>query len=123
MPPFIRDRCFKRHPLFLLLFIAPAVLADQDTSLRLNQSIEYRANQQERELLKDELPSDGSAPPLTIDGQAYRVDDNLDELGRAVYLSIERQQWPRVHAYLLRYDALRMARKAQAANREVCHAQ
>ena len=55
MPPFIRDRCFKRHPLFLLLFIAPAVLADQDTSLRLNQSIEYRANRQERELLKDEI--------------------------------------------------------------------
>lgn len=109
MPPFLRDRRSKRHPvvpLFLLLLVAPAVLADQDTSLRLNQSIEYRAHQQERELLKDELPGDGSAPLLTIDGQAYRVGNNLDELGRAVYLSIERQQWPMVHAYLLRYDAL-----------------
>ena len=109
MPPFIRDRRFKHQPvvpLFLLLFIAPAAQADQDTSLRLNQSIEYRANQQERELLKDELPSDGSAPLLTIDGQAYSVGNNLDELGRAVYLSIERQQWPMAEEYLRRYDAL-----------------
>ena len=43
-------------PFFLLLFITPTVFAaDQDTSLRLNQTIEYRANQQERELLKDAL--------------------------------------------------------------------
>lgn len=109
MPPFFCDRRSKRQsavPLFLLLLIAPAALADQDTSLRLNQSIEYRANQQERELLKDELPGDGSAPLLTIDGQAYRVGNNLDELGRAVYLSIERQQWSMAEDYLRRYDAL-----------------
>ena len=37
-------------PFFLLLSITPTVFAaDQDTSLRLNQTIEYRANEQERE--------------------------------------------------------------------------
>ena len=94
-------------PLSLLLFTAPTVFAaDQDTNLRLNQSIEYRANKQERELLKDELPSDGAAPSLTIDGQVYSVGNNLDELGRAVYLSVERQQWPQARDYLKRYTAL-----------------
>ncbi|MEG2392194.1 MAG: peptide signal, partial [Pseudomonas sp.] len=62
MPQPYCKRSLTLHALtvFLLLFMAPAVFAaDQDTSLRLNQTIEYRANQQERELLKDELPSDG----------------------------------------------------------------
>lgn len=91
----------------LLMFSTPAALAaDQDTSLRLNQTIEYRANQQEREFLKDELPNDTAAPLLNIDGQNYSVGNNLDELGRAVYLSIERQQWLQAKDYLKRYTAL-----------------
>ena len=109
MPQPYCKRSLTLHALtvFLLLFMAPAVFAaDQDTSLRLNQTIEYRANQQERELLKDELPSDGAPPLLNIDGQAYSVGNNLDELGRAVYLSIERQQWPQARDYLKRYTAL-----------------
>lgn len=32
--------------------------------------------------------------------------NNLDELGRAVYLSIERQQWPQARHYFGRYTAL-----------------
>ncbi|MEG0862042.1 MAG: surface lipoprotein assembly modifier [Pseudomonas sp.] len=94
-------------PFSLLMFLTPAALAaDQDTSLRLNQTIEYRANQQEREFLKDELPNDTAAPLLNIDGQNYSVGNNLDELGRAVYLSIARQQWLHAKDYLKRYTAL-----------------
>ncbi|ONH54052.1 peptide signal [Pseudomonas cedrina subsp. cedrina] len=85
---------------------ATAFCADQDTTLRLNQTIEYRANQQERKLLKDELSGDGAAPLLNVDGQIYSVGNNLDELGRAVYLSVERQQWPQARDYLRRYNAL-----------------
>lgn len=109
MPQFYCKRSLTRHllPFSLLMFTTQAALAaDQDTSLRLNQSIEYRANQQEREFLKDELPNDTAAPLLTIDGQSYSVGNNLDELGRAVYLSIERQQWLHAKDYLQRYTAL-----------------
>ncbi|NMX63922.1 surface lipoprotein assembly modifier [Pseudomonas sp. WS 5079] len=106
-PYCMRSLTLHALPFSLLLCMTPAVFAaDQDTSLRLNQTIEYRANQQERELLKDELPSDGAPPLLNIDGQTYRVGNNLDELGRAVYLSIERQQWPQARDYLKRYTAL-----------------
>ena len=94
-------------PFFLLLSITPTVFAaDQDTSLRLNQTIEYRANEQERELLKDEMPSDGAAPLLNIDGQDYTVGNTLDELGRAVYVSISRHNWSQARDYLKRYTAL-----------------
>ena len=109
MPKFYCTRSLTLHllPFSLLMFTTQAALAaDQDTSLRLNQSIEYRANQQEREFLKDELPNDTAAPLLTIDGQSYSVGNNLDELGRAVYLSIERQQWLHAKDYLKRYTAL-----------------
>ncbi|WP_060493362.1 MULTISPECIES: surface lipoprotein assembly modifier [unclassified Pseudomonas] len=77
-------------------------LADQDTNLRLNQSIEYRANRQERELLKDEI----AGTTLVIDGQTYRVENNLDDLGRALYVSVQRQQWAAVTAFRARYVAL-----------------
>ena len=90
----------------LVLLAAPAMSADQDTNLRLNQTIEYRANEQERELLKDEQPNGHDAPLLTIDGQTYSVGNNLDELGRALYLSIERRQWAAAAEYLKRYSAL-----------------
>ena len=94
-------------PFFLLLSITPTVFAaDQDTSLRLNQTIEYRANEQERELLKDEMPSDVAAPLLNIDGQDYTVGNTLDELGRAVYVSISRHNWSQARDYLKRYTAL-----------------
>ncbi|WP_434517873.1 surface lipoprotein assembly modifier [Pseudomonas sp. NFX1] len=92
---------------YLLLFSLPcslpiSALADQDTSLRLNQSIEYRASRQERELLKDEA----AGTTLVIDGQAYRVGDNIDDLGRALYISVQRQQWADVAAFRARYVAL-----------------
>ncbi|TBU99243.1 surface lipoprotein assembly modifier [Stutzerimonas kirkiae] len=82
------------------------VLADQDTHLRLNQSIEYRASQQERELLKDEVQPPSHLSTLTIDGQTYSVGDNLDDLGSALYLSIRHQQWPLVAHFLDAYVAL-----------------
>lgn len=107
MPQPYCKRSFPHHLCCcLLLFTTQLFAADQDTNLRLNQTIDYRANQQERELLKDELPSDGAAPLLNIDGQTYSVGNNLDELGRAVYLSIQRQQWPQARNYLARYTAL-----------------
>ncbi|NIE73774.1 DUF560 domain-containing protein [Pantoea sp. Ap-967] len=92
---------------YLLLLYLPLLLpttahADQDTNLRLNQSIEYRASRQERELLKDE----GAGTTLVIDGQAYRVGDNLDDLGRALYLCVQRQQWADADAFRARYVAL-----------------
>ena len=109
MPQPYCTRCVTLHvlPFSLWLFLAPtASAADQDTNLRLNQTIDYRATKQERELLKDELPGDGTAPLLTIDGQTYSVGNNLNELGHAVYLSVQRQQWPQARDYLKRYIAL-----------------
>lgn len=108
MPPFPCMRCLTLLllPMPLVLLAAPAMSADQDTNLRLNQTIEYRANEQERELLKDEQPNGHDAPLLTIDGQTYSVGNNLDELGRALYLSIERRQWAAAAEYLKRYSAL-----------------
>lgn len=93
-----------RHVLLLcpLFLLSPTALADQDTNLRLNQSIEYRAKRQERQLLEGAE----AGTTLVIDGQAYRVEDNLDDLGRALYVSVQRQQWADVVAFRARYIAL-----------------
>jgi len=90
----------------LLIFFASLFLtaahADQDTNLRLNQGIDYRASRQERDLLKVESAS----ATLVIDGRGYQVANNLSDLGRALYLTVQRQQWGDVAFFRIRYIAL-----------------
>jgi len=74
---------------------------DQDTSLRLNQRLELDANQQERQLLKDEDYLKGELPTLTIDGKTYTIHHEVNNVGRALYLSVQKKQWSAV-AYFLR---------------------
>ncbi|WP_033743461.1 surface lipoprotein assembly modifier [Pseudomonas plecoglossicida] len=83
-----------------------AKAANQDTELRLNQAIEQRAVSQERALLESSVPTGPDAPLLELDGQYYGIGNTVDELGAAVYLSIERKQWPAASDYLARYTAL-----------------
>src|SRR5690554_7894379 len=76
---------------------------DADTSLRLNQSIDLRANQQEQQILQDEDYLRGERPTLTIDGQTYTIKHEVNDVGRALYLSIQQKQWPAVVYFLEEY--------------------
>ncbi|HDY85901.1 hypothetical protein LCGC14_0467940 [marine sediment metagenome] len=76
---------------------------DTDTSLRLNQSIELRAEQQEQNILKDEDYLHGERPTLTVNGQRYAVQHNKDDVGRALYLSIQQKEWSAVDYFLKEY--------------------
>ncbi|RFA39329.1 surface lipoprotein assembly modifier [Alkalilimnicola ehrlichii] len=83
-----------------------AVAADPDTPLRLEQRLEHSAADQERELLREALDADGEHPQLLIDGRHYRVENTLDDLGRALYLSVRAQQWSAVRHFLAAYRSL-----------------
>lgn len=76
---------------------------DKDTSLRLNQSIELQSSQQERQILKDEEYLRGQRPTLTIDGTTHTIEHNVNDVGRALYLSIQQRQWPAVLYFLDEY--------------------
>ncbi|WP_407351537.1 surface lipoprotein assembly modifier [Luteimonas sp. R10] len=76
-----------------------------DIRRALDQRNERQAIERERELLKDEL-EDEARPTLTIDGQTYAVEHNADDLGRALYLSLQHRQWTAAARFLEEYLTL-----------------
>lgn len=89
-------------PIFLLGSTALQA-ADEDTNLRLNQRIEGNANAQEQELLQGELDEQ---PSMTINGETITIGNNANDLGRALYLSLDHRQWQAANAFLQRYRVL-----------------
>lgn len=84
----------------------PAHAEDIDTRLRLNRSIEQQNSATERELLEGEDYLPGKRPQLIIDGKRYTVGHNVNDLGRALYLSIRQKNWSAVLAFLGEYETL-----------------
>jgi tetratricopeptide (TPR) repeat protein len=109
--PSPRRACFRAGllPLVILAVAWPvAVLAqdNDDTRLRLNQTVERKAADREADLLKD--AQDGAAVPstLVIDGRTYAVGATVSEMGEALYVSVARRQWPDARRFLKAYLAL-----------------
>lgn len=91
-----------------LLTVMPVLgLERDDTRLILEQGVDRRAAERERELLKDEVrPSVIGRPVLIVDGKAYTVDRTANALGQALYLSLQRQQWDAAQSFLTEYLSL-----------------
>ena len=91
--------------LLLSCLSAGAVAQDRDDARRLlEQGSQRQAQDRERELLKDELQAE--RPTITIDGSTYTVEHTVDDLGRALYLSLQHRQWPAAQSFLAEYLAL-----------------
>lgn len=77
--------------------------ADQDTRLRLDEQIERQKRKSESELFED---ADASEAPtlLEIDGQTYSVGGNVDDMGKALYISVTRKRWADVRRFLTAYE-------------------
>ena len=88
---------------FALLTLAGTAWAqsDDDTRLRLNQDLSRQATEREARTLEETSPS-----VLVIDGQAYAVRPGADDVGKALYLSLARRQWPDARRFLKAYLAL-----------------
>jgi tetratricopeptide (TPR) repeat protein len=96
-----------------LLLIAAAVPAPafaqiesgQDTRLRLDQQLERQRTERQERSLKDAREIE---PPssLVIDGQTYSVDNNANDIGRALYITVSRRQWPEARRFLSAYELL-----------------
>ncbi|MEW6384766.1 MAG: hypothetical protein AB1514_12500, partial [Pseudomonadota bacterium] len=92
-----------RHSIFLvvLLLAATEVRAQQDDLRRvLEQGTELRHQQQDQQRLQQ---AESERPTITIDGQTLRVERTVDDLGQALYLSLQHQQWQAAAAFLDEY--------------------
>lgn len=109
-----------------LLALAPgfAVQAreasEADTRLRLEREFERERRTREETLLEDAGTLDGPLEQVEIDGQTYRIGDNVHDVGRALYIFIQRQDWPvaaRLLETYLRFEDrdLMLVRYAQGA--------
>lgn len=88
----------------LLAWPAADACAQQDDLRRvLEQGSELRHQQQDQQRLRQ---AEHERPTITLDGQQYRVERTVDDLGQALYLSLQHQQWDAVAAFLAEYIEL-----------------
>lgn len=95
-----------RHPILLLvLLLAVADVRAQQDDLRrvLEQGSELRHQQQDQQRLQQ---AESQRPTITVDGQTVRVERTIDDLGQALYLSLQHQQWQAAAAFLSEYIEL-----------------
>lgn len=88
----------------LLLFSANALALDSDTGRQIWRSTEQNINRTD-----DNLP-DAVSPMLPdileLDGKKYQVQHTVNDVGMALYLSINHRQWQQVNHYLQLYQQM-----------------
>ena len=92
-----------------LPFTAPAQAQTDnapDTRLRLDQQLDRQRADREARAIENAQALDGDTSSLTIDGQTYSVGNSVDDIGRALYLSVARKQWPDVRSFLAAYQKI-----------------
>ena len=67
--------------------------SEEDIRLRLEQDFERQSREREQRLLEEADALDGPIDRLEIDGRTYSVGDNVHDVGRALYISVQRQDW------------------------------
>jgi len=95
--------------LAVFLWTAPAAAqttSGQDTRLRLEQQFDRQRADREERALEEAQSLEGDTSSLTIDGETYAVGNNVDDLGRALYVSVMRKQWRDVRLFLGAYQIL-----------------
>lgn len=83
-----------------------ALLADDDDTRLLLNRIDRGAEARERANLGAPDPAENDASLITIQGQTYNVQNTLEDLGPAIYVSINLQQWGKVRQFVERYREL-----------------
>ncbi|AOA57760.1 surface lipoprotein assembly modifier [Acinetobacter larvae] len=79
---------------------------EEDTYL-LREQNKLQLQQQEQQIVAEaQFPNEQQASYLTINGQSFAVQDNDADLTRAIFISINRQQWADLERFLLRYRQL-----------------
>lgn len=89
----------------LTLLAASSLYADDDTQLRLNQSLDQNLLQQQHQLQQQGTIRDiEKLPSILINGQIFAVEKNQDDLAKALYLAVMQKQWGNAAVYLKHYQ-------------------
>lgn len=89
--------------LSIFMFIPSMLYAaeDNDTRLRLEQNLLQQKSEQQQPL-KHQQKID-QLPAMVINGKTINIDNNLNDLGQALYLAVMQKQWQAASIYLEQY--------------------
>ncbi len=90
----------------MLVLNSPFLSASTETRLHLQQRIEQNIKQNEHSIVADAARDSAKPSSFTINGQQIQVNNNVHELGQAVYFLIQHKQWPAAQNLLSRYVVL-----------------
>ncbi|UTO21119.1 surface lipoprotein assembly modifier [Acinetobacter sp. Z1] len=89
----------------MTLLAASSLYAEDDTQLRLNQSLDQNLLQQQHQLQQQGTIRDiEKLPSILINGQIFAVEKNQDDLAKALYLAVMQKQWGNAAVYLKHYQ-------------------
>ncbi|MFW1953133.1 surface lipoprotein assembly modifier [Acinetobacter beijerinckii] len=89
----------------MTLLASSSLYADDDTQLRLNQSLDQNLLQQQYQLQQQGTIRDTEKlPSILINGQIFAVEKNQDDLAKALYLAVMQKQWGNAAVYLKHYQ-------------------
>ncbi|WEK31536.1 MAG: porin family protein [Candidatus Pseudomonas phytovorans] len=92
--------------LCLLATQCPALLADEDDTRQLLNKIDRNVDERERTHVPRADPAEHDASLITIEGQTYNVQNTLQDLGPAIYVALNLQQWEKARQFVARYRQL-----------------
>jgi len=92
--------------ILLLTLTTPFALADEDNTRRLLNQIDRSTIEREQSSLPQEPPDIDPSTLITIDGTTYSVRPTLEDLGPAIYVSLNLHQWEKVRQFLEKYRSL-----------------
>lgn len=100
--------CLPVRLVLMLAFtlLAGAAGADEDDTRRLLNKIDRTVNERERSHLIELDPATDDSSLITIEGRTYNVQNTLEDLGPAIYVTLNLQQWPKVRQFVERYRQL-----------------
>lgn len=85
--------------------VAPLRAQERDDLRRvLEQDVQLRSHAREQQLLAE--GGEGTRPTITVDGQTYTVEHTANDVGQALYLSLQHQQWAAAQHFLTEYLTL-----------------
>ena len=103
MSPYVLSRIAS---LCLLTLFCSQLLADEDDPRQLINKIDRSVNERERAHLPTVDPAQDDASLITIEGQTYNVQNTVADLGPAIYVALNLQQWGKVQQFIERYRQL-----------------
>ncbi|WP_374574013.1 surface lipoprotein assembly modifier [Acinetobacter sp.] len=92
----------KNSIIFILTAISPFLhAADNDTRLRLDQELLQQKIEQQQPFIQQQQAD--QLPAMVIDGETIKVEKNLNDVGRALYIAVMQKQWQAASIYLDSY--------------------